>query len=65
MILLVDFKKQFDSISFDFILTTLQLFGFGENFIEWITILSGYKTGSELCGVTVTNGNVSERFQIG
>ena len=32
MILLVDFEKAFDSVSFEFILTSLDIFGFGENF---------------------------------
>ena len=29
MIMLIDFEKAFDSVSFQFIVTTLELFGFG------------------------------------
>ena len=39
MLILVDFEKAFYSVSFQFIITILNLFGFGENFIRWITII--------------------------
>ena len=39
MLLLVDFKKAFDSVNFQFIVTTLEIFGFVEVFIKWITII--------------------------
>ena len=45
MLLLVDFEKAFDSINFSFIVTTLEIFGFGEEFIRWITIILGMKKG--------------------
>ena len=35
----VDFEKAFDSIEWPFLFHTLKLFGFGENFINWIKIL--------------------------
>ena len=43
MLLLIEFKKAFDSINFEFIVTTLEIFGFGEDFIKWITIILGWK----------------------
>ena len=59
MLLLVDFEKAFDSVSFDFILTTFDIFNFGENFKIWITILLGMEEGKIFIAVMVTNGNIS------
>ena len=59
MILLVDFQKAFDSVSFSFLEVTLEVFGFGPNYREWISILL---KGFSAC--TVVNGNISEIFQI-
>ena len=39
LLLLIDFKKAFDSISFKFIEQTLTFFGFGTNLKKWINIL--------------------------
>ena len=39
MLLLVDFEKAFDSVNFKFIVTTLEIFGFGDEFIKWIPII--------------------------
>ena len=39
LLLLIDFKKAYDSISFKFIVNTLLYFGFGNNYIKWINIL--------------------------
>ena len=58
MLLLVDFEKAFDSV------TTLEIYGFGEAFIKWITIISGMKRGSNFQAVTVVNGNISTPFDI-
>ncbi|GFR75322.1 reverse transcriptase [Elysia marginata] len=38
-ILALDFSKCFDRVSHDYIVYSLQKFGFGENFIKWIRIL--------------------------
>ena len=57
MLLLIDLQKAFDSINFDYILISLQLFLFGENFMGWI------RTKFE--GVTITNGNISQSFNVG
>ena len=39
MILLVDFQRAFDSVSFSFLELTLEVFGFGPKYREWINIL--------------------------
>ena len=64
MLILIDFEKAFDSVSFKFIITTLELFGFGEVFIKWITIKLGMKTGCHFQAVTVVNGNISKPFDV-
>ena len=64
MLLLVDFEKAFDSVNFQFIVTTLEIFGFGEVFIKWITIILGIKPGTNFQAVTVVNGNISAPFNI-
>ena len=64
MLLLVDFEKAFDSINLKFIVTTLEIFGFGEEFIKWITIILGMKKGSDFQDLTVVNGNISAPFDI-
>ena len=64
MLLVVDFEKAFDSVNFQFIVTNLEIFGFGEVFIKWITIILGMKKGSNFQAVTVVNGNISAPFDI-
>ena len=64
MLLLCDFEKAFDSVSFEFILTSLDIFNFGENFKTWITILLGMEEGKNVNAVTVINGNISTPFKI-
>ena len=41
IIILVDFMKAFDPVSLTFLITTLDIFNFGENFTQWIKILLG------------------------
>jgi len=38
-LLFLDFQKAFDSISWDFIFKTLEKFGFGNDFIQWLQLL--------------------------
>ncbi len=59
---MVDFEKAFDSVSFDFINVTLDVFGFGPVFKKWVKILLGKGQGFK--GVTIVNGHVSEQFPI-
>ena len=59
MILLIDFEKVFDSVSFDFILTTLNIFDIGETFKTWIKIILGMEEGKKFNAVTIINGNIS------
>ena len=40
LLMLIDFEKAFDSISWVFINKVLKYFNFGNNFIKWITILN-------------------------
>ena len=40
LLVLIDFEKAFDSISWSFIYKVLEYFGFGKKFIEWIRILN-------------------------
>ena len=56
-LLLVDFSKAFDSISFDFILATLKQFGFKNKFIGWVkTLLENFSSQ------TVVNRHLSLRI---
>ena len=57
LIISVDFEKAFDSLEHDSIWMTFRYFGFGENFIQWIQLLSNK---FELC--TENNGHVSDWF---
>ena len=59
MILLIYLRKAFDSVSFSFLELILEMFGFGPNYREGISILL---KGFSAC--TVVNGKISERFAI-
>ena len=59
MILLIDFEKAFDSVSFRMIDATLEMFGFGKYCSEWITILV---KDFEAC--VNNSGNISKRFLV-
>ena len=64
MMLLIDFEKAFDSVNFKFLVAALEMFGFGERFVNWIKIILGCNKGSNFRGVTVVNGNISTPFNI-
>ena len=64
MMLLIDFEKAFDSVSFKFIMTTLDFFKFGENFRQWIKILLGMDDNAGFQAVMVVNGNISRRISV-
>ena len=40
MLVLIDFEKAFDSISWNFLYECLKLFGFSDNFIKWIKLFN-------------------------
>ena len=63
-ILLVDFEKALDSISFEFIMTTLELFDFVDKFNIWIIIILGMEEGTSLNAVIVVNGNISKPLEV-
>ena len=60
VILLVDFEKAFDSVSWSFMSKTLDFFGFAENFSKWIKLLN---TNVKLC--VIQSGIFSNFFDIG
>ena len=60
MLLLVDFKKAFDSIHHKFIYSSLRFFGFCESIVKWIEILIG-----DFYVSTNNGGRIGERFQLG
>ena len=55
----MDYSKAFDSVDFEFIHKTFQLFNFGENFRKWIRII--YNGGKSCIS---NNGFISECFHI-
>ena len=60
MILLVDFEKAFDSISWNFMFNTLKFFNFGHDLIKWVSVLYNK---AKLC--VIQNGIFSKFFEIG
>ena len=62
--MLIDFEKAFDSVSFELILATLDIFYFGENYKTWITFILGMEEGKKFNAVTILNGNTSTPFEI-
>ena len=61
---MIDFEKAFDSFDFWFLVTTLELFEFGEYFITCVKIILGCNDGIQFRAVTVVNGNISKPFEI-
>ena len=60
LLLLIDFEKAFDSISWKFINKVLKYFGFGDSIISWVNLF--YKNA--MLSVN-QGGNLSSFFQIG
>lgn len=61
MAVMVNFEKALDSMSIDFVNVTLELFGFGSVYRNWINILLGQ---GNCYSVTLVNGHISEQFLI-
>ena len=59
MVVMLDFEKAFDSVSWDFLHKALRKFGFGENFRKWIRIIYDQPE----CCVT-NNGYASNFFKL-
>ena len=57
LILLIDFKKAFDSISHTFIKNTLSIYGFGDNIISWVSLFFEDREATILLG-----GHMSEKI---
>ena len=57
LLLLIDFRKAYDSISFKFIGNALLYLGFGNNYIKWINILL-----NKFKACVNYAGNISELF---
>ena len=60
LLLLIDFEKAFDSISWKFLFDALLFFNFGPDIIRWISVLYNK---AKLC--VIQNGIFSEFFEIG
>ena len=60
VLLLIDFEKAYDSLSFSFIKKCLLYFNFGQNMIKWIDILL-----NNFWAVINHCGNISQKFSIG
>ena len=59
-LMVIDFQKAFDSISWNFIYNTLSFLGFGENYIKWIKLLH-----NEVTARVIQSGYSSNSVQIG
>ena len=54
-----DFKKAFDSISWQFHTEALRSFNFGESFVRWVKVLY-----SDISSFVMNSGFASEPFEI-
>ena len=59
VLLLIDFEKCFDSISFKFIMKCLDFFNFGEDIKQWVELLIG-----DFYSCINHAGNISQRFRL-
>ena len=61
---MIDFKKVFNSVSFDFIQKIVNIFAFGATFKNWINILIENKSKGSYKGVSTVNGHPPEQLNI-
>ena len=40
LLMLIDFEKAFDSLSWNFLYSVLKLFGYSKNFIKWVNLFN-------------------------
>jgi hypothetical protein len=59
LVMLIDFEKAFDSLSFNFIENTLNFFNFGDMFKKWVKL---FLHNTEVC--VQLNGYLSQYFQV-
>ena len=59
VLLFLDFKKAFDSLSWSFLKKTLEVFNFGPNFRKWIDVLY-----NNVSSCTINNGLTSGYFNL-
>ena len=59
ILLFIDFEKAFDSVEWDFLYHSLDVFNFGPNLIRWIKTF--YKNVSSCI---INNGSFSEPFKL-
>lgn len=57
MLLLIDFEKAFDSVSWDFLFKVIEYFNFGNSFMKWIKVF--YKN---IESYVIVNGHMSDWF---
>ena len=55
LLLLIDFEKAFDSISWDFLLSVLKFFNFGESIINWVKVFYNNISSAVIQGVIFQN----------
>ena len=56
----IDFEKAFDSLSWNFLIKTLEKFNFGKSFIQWVRILY-----TNISSCIMNNGVATPLFSIG
>ena len=54
-----DFKKAFDSLSWNYLFHTLKVFNFGDSFLHWIRVLY-----SDISSCIMNNGFASDIFEV-
>ena len=59
LLILIDFQKAFDSISWNFIYETLSFLGFSQNFLRWIKLFN-----KDIKATVLQSGFISEFFNI-
>ena len=59
MLVLLDFQKAFDSVSWTFIYKTLSFLGFSQNFLKWIKLFN-----TEIKARVIQSGYLSDPFSI-
>ena len=59
LLLIVDFEKAFDSISWKFIMNVLDFFNFGDSIKKWINVFN-----NDISSMVVQNGFLSDPFSV-